>query len=62
MLTFASTYVIIPIEKITKDCMIMKKVTIQDIADTLGISRNTVSKAINNSDGLADDTLWSGKI
>ena len=34
----------------------MKKVTIQDIADALGISRNTVSKAINNSDGLADDT------
>ena len=32
------------------------KVTIQDIADALGISRNTVSKAINNSDGLADDT------
>ena len=34
----------------------MKKVTIQDIADSLGISRNTVSKAINNSDGLADAT------
>lgn len=33
-----------------------KKVTIQDIADALGISRNTVSKAINNSDGLADAT------
>ena len=33
-----------------------KKVTIQDIADELGISRNTVSKAINNSDGLADAT------
>ena len=33
-----------------------KKVTIQDIADALGISRNTVSKAINNSDGLADST------
>ena len=33
-----------------------KKVTIQDIADTLGISRNTVSKAINNSDGLAEAT------
>ena len=33
-----------------------KKVRIQDIADALGISRNTVSKAINNSDGLADDT------
>ena len=33
-----------------------KKVTIQDIADALGISRNTVSKAINNSEGLADAT------
>lgn len=33
-----------------------KKVTIQDIADALGISRNTVSKAINNADGLADTT------
>ena len=32
------------------------KVTIQDIADELGISRNTVSKAINNSDGLAEAT------
>ena len=31
-----------------------KKVTIQDIADALCISRNTVSKAINNADGLAD--------
>ncbi|MDO4866067.1 MAG: LacI family DNA-binding transcriptional regulator [Clostridia bacterium] len=34
----------------------MKKVTIQDIADELGISRNTVSKAINNTDGLAEAT------
>ena len=34
----------------------MKKVTIQDIADELGISRNTVSKAINNSDGIAEAT------
>ena len=33
-----------------------KKVTIQDIADALSISRNTVSKAINNSEGLADAT------
>lgn len=33
-----------------------KKVTVQDIADALGISRNTVSKAINNTDGLADAT------
>lgn len=33
-----------------------KRVTIQDIADALGISRNTVSKAINNSEGLADGT------
>lgn len=33
-----------------------KRVTIQDIADALGVSRNTVSKAINNSEGLADGT------
>ncbi len=33
-----------------------KRVTIQDIADALGMSRNTVSKAINNSDGIADST------
>lgn len=33
-----------------------KKVTIQDIADALGISRNTVSKAINNAEGIADAT------
>ena len=33
-----------------------KKVTIQDIADELGVSRNTVSKAINNCSGLADAT------
>ena len=34
----------------------MKKITIQDIADELGISRNTVSKASNNADGLAEAT------
>ena len=33
-----------------------KKTTIQDIADALGISRNTVSKAINNAEGLAEAT------
>ena len=33
-----------------------KKVTIQDIAEELGVSRNTVSKAINNGAGLADAT------
>ena len=34
----------------------MRRVTIQDIADELGVSRNTVSKAINNADGLAETT------
>ena len=34
----------------------MRKVTIQDIADQLGVSRNTVSKAINNAEGLAEAT------
>lgn len=32
------------------------RVTIQDIADALGLSRNTVSKAINNTGIIADDT------
>lgn len=32
------------------------RVTIQDIADELGISRNTVSKAINNTGILAEAT------
>lgn len=33
-----------------------RRVTMQDIADALGISRNTVSKAINNTGILADST------
>lgn len=33
-----------------------ERVTIQDIADVLGVSRNTVSKAINNTGILADAT------
>lgn len=33
-----------------------KKVTIQDIADELSLSRNTVSKAINNSEGISEST------
>lgn len=32
------------------------RITIQDIADAIGVSRNTVSKAINNSPGLAPAT------
>ena len=32
------------------------RVTIQDIADALGLSRNTVSKAINNTGVLAEAT------
>lgn len=33
-----------------------RKVTIQDIANELGLSRNTVSKALNSSPGLAEET------
>lgn len=33
-----------------------KKVTVQAIADALGLSRNTVSKALNNTGTLAEDT------
>ena len=33
-----------------------ERVTIQDIADALGLSRNTVSKAINNTGLVADST------
>ncbi len=36
--------------------MAKKKVTLQDIADELGISRNTVSKAMNNTGSIAEDT------
>jgi LacI family transcriptional regulator len=32
------------------------RVTVQDIADELGLSRNTVSKALNNTEGIAEDT------
>ena len=32
------------------------RVTLQDIADELGVSRNTVSKAINNTGLLAEGT------
>lgn len=33
-----------------------KRITIQDIADSLGVSRNTVSKALNNTGVLAEST------
>ena len=39
-----------------KEVCMSARVTIQDIADELGISRNTVSKAINNTGILADAT------
>ena len=32
----------------------MEKITMQDIADALGISRVTVSKAFNNQAGVSD--------
>ncbi|GAA4831366.1 LacI family DNA-binding transcriptional regulator [Paenibacillus vulneris] len=36
--------------------MAKEKVTIQDIADALGISRNTASKALNGSNNIPDET------
>ena len=33
-----------------------KKITVQDIANELGMSRNTVSKALNNTGLLAETT------
>jgi LacI family transcriptional regulator len=33
----------------------MKKVTMQDIADKLGVTKVTISKAINNQPGISDD-------
>ena len=36
--------------------MAKEKVTIQDIADALGISRNTASKALNDSGNIPEET------
>ena len=36
--------------------MASKRITVQDIADKLNISRNTVSKALNNKGSLAEST------
>lgn len=36
--------------------MSKKRVTLQDIANELGLSRNTVSKAMNNTGSIAEDT------
>ena len=33
-----------------------KKTTMQDIADSLGYSRTTVSKALNNASGISEKT------
>ena len=43
-------------ESVRKEIDMAGRVTIQDIADALGLSRNTVSKAINNTGILADAT------
>ena len=36
----------------------VKKVTIQDVAKELNLSRNTVAKALNNSDTVAYETRY----
>lgn len=36
--------------------MSKEKVTIQDIADSLNLSRNTVSKALNGNDSIPEST------
>lgn len=36
---------------LSKEGLMADRITIQDIADALGVSRNTVSKAINNPGG-----------
>ena len=36
--------------------MSKEKITIQYIADSLGLSRNTVSKALNNNPAIPDET------
>ena len=42
----------------TGEGMKMKKVTIQDVAKELNLSRNTVSKALNNSDTVTYETRY----
>ncbi len=43
---------------IQKSGVDMKKVTIQDVARALGLSRNTVARALNNSDTVAYETRY----
>lgn len=39
-----------------KELIMAEKVTVQDIADAMGLSRNTISKALNNHPQIPEGT------